>query len=1287
MSFLMSYKPVYILLLVFGFFITGTVSAQCTGCTQMVSSNTSVDINVNSGATVCIAANVRCSGKVTMKGGTLCNLGTIDNLVLNNGNGGTINNYKTITNVETVSKFNENLTINNYPGSTLSFSSNDFFQAIATTVITFNQYNGSVVNMKDVSMTAGNMVISNGKAINGSDGNPVTTITSFNIGNGSFTDAALTITNTATGKIILAGSLNLNNSKAKSIVNNGEFDITNSLNVAGNASSTTTSILNTNIFSISTDLNSSISNGSFVFTNGNSGTAGLTAQTTVSHFLKFDTGTSSFINNGTTNAGYITLNLGTITNNSIFNIDQKLYNVGGTYNNNGAINITNSFENKSTMNFTEKSTMITTDYLNLTGIIHGPSSLSNSAYSFYPAITMRGHSENSGIMDGYFIVFDQSLDVTTSNNGFGFDVVNNTSNIGTNVKYAATSKGNGSPDINCALLQTNLTVSSTGLQVSCPGAPSGLSAQLHSLGSNVGATYVWQPGNITAQNTTVTPNTTTIYTVTATAFGCSYTQTISLSVYPYDIPAISYANTTTLTLPATFPVTQTGITGGTFSFATPPECSGITINSSTGAISLTNTACFGTYVVKYCVNLPENPIKCGIFCTTTTVTLVDARCSLTTTPVSLCPDDKATLIVTGSSGTYAWSPSTGLSCANCPSPVLTMDDSGARQYVVTATQNGLVCGTATLSVQVKTNCQNDDIIGCCFGNYGTNVYVGPNTFLNIYCNLINEQASSAQTVSYGSTLHGKFEDEQGATIRVLLDWIHNAKNALYIPATTATHAGTTIVFGDDQKLRGNSSTEFNELRLEGSGTKSLFVNQSGYSTLNLNDLILNVRNSTYAMKTPTTDVIRTTGYVSNSNNGYFSWIMQNGNPHRALYPLGAKATSTSSFKYRPLTLSNNVITLDEISANFINTAPAFSYDADFISQVNPPASDINVQAPNVAQINHAFYHKIKKTVPAPLAPVSNINIQYYYKPIDGVFQSISEWEKRSATQSEGWWGSTPGPAVGPTSADGMMSAVANGTFTFNHKPITLARSGFYLNTNAFGDGIGSSTGIGNTGTSISLSATSLGPGIPSGGGIGNSFGTGSTSGNTGNGGNTIFTPSPVTGRYVMTIAAPNSCVIPGRIKFDIDANGNVDPASVEYGDSTTAAYYGSLSEGLYTIDAVNAGITFSATPQDLMRACVNAITVKTSSGDFVLDQAAAETVDIVLPTGFTFSAFSLVQNNVTPGSNNLLVPALSSGSHSYNLGGPAIPGPYTFSFTITQAGAPSGTVPMAETITGQLIIK
>jgi gliding motility-associated-like protein len=129
----------------------------------------------------------------------------------------------------------------------------------------------------------------------------------------------------------------------------------------------------------------------------------------------------------------------------------------------------------------------------------------------------------------------------------------------------------------------------------CAGQSATLNA---SASSPAGGTYSWSPGGATTSSITVSPASTTTYTVTYTLAGCVGTATRTITVNPMDNANFNYGGSTTFCQTGTNPnAVITGLPGGTFS-ATP---GGLSINASTGTINLAGSA-LNTYNVTYTTN-------------------------------------------------------------------------------------------------------------------------------------------------------------------------------------------------------------------------------------------------------------------------------------------------------------------------------------------------------------------------------------------------------------------------------------------------------------------------------------------------------------------------------------------------------------------------------------------------------------------------------------------------------------------------------------------------------------
>ncbi len=798
-------------------------------------------------------------------------------------------------------------------------------------------------------------------------------------------------------------------------------------------------------------------------------------------------GSSSVTNNGTiTTQSNLLVTTSTLTNNNyVFSANNfSLTNSSAVVNNNGFIDVGAEFRNTAaTVNLSERSTLRTVNYYNLNnGIINGGVETPN--IENYARIFISEFSQSSGYMNNSIVVWEQSFASTASNNGYGFDQVSNGSRISASVVFAMKGTGLGNaPAIICNAFSNIYNISTSGTLTSyCSGSLISVNSQAqqtivagnNTITNNVTLSYnsyTWQPGNTVGQTPLLSPNVTTTYTVYATLpNGCVISGTLLIIVNTPAPPTIVYAGTPwTYSSPSalTFPVTLNGPTGGFYS-ATP---AGLNINSSTGLITALGSA-YGTYTVSY--TTPESGVCYSMYTTTTVVTLIDLDCHLSILPeyIELCNNDQILLTANGGVDGYTWTPSAGLSCTNCASPILTFTNS-VTEYTITSTRNGTACGMFVLRIKEKNDCDNITIVGCCFSNYGAGVYVGEvNTHLNVYCNLLNELGSSPPPVTPFNIEKGEFQNQ--GNINVKLDWIHNAQNNLFV-----TTEGYTSFFGGNQNIKGNSNTHFNYLKLNGNGIKTIWINEYANSDLDLTSNEFELQNYNFFMKNIVSSIYRTSGFASTGVNGYFSRAMKinSGPTKKYLFPLGIRSSMSTPFRYRPLEMENNsTVSTDEVSANFMNISPSLTTDVVFVN-ANPNYTNVVTdKAPTVLQLNNLYYHKIKNTILPPLTFTSNLIIRSYYLTVDGAFQSITEWEQNPNANTD-WWGTTPGAyGYGIPSTDpgtfGQVYAMTNGLQTFDKKPYALAKSGIYINTTNFGNGnsiitvnaVPSNTTVSNTNT-------------------------------------------------------------------------------------------------------------------------------------------------------------------------------------------------------------------------------
>lgn len=202
----------------------------------------------------------------------------------------------------------------------------------------------------------------------------------------------------------------------------------------------------------------------------------------------------------------------------------------------------------------------------------------------------------------------------------------------------------------------------------------GTSSLLTATGADI---YQWMPGSLAGSSVTVTPTTSTTYTVTGTASnGCSNTAIISLTVNPS--PPVTVTGTTAICSGDQVMLTATG--ANAYSWM-PGSYTGSTITdtpSSTTTYTITGTdsnGCTGTTTVTVTVN----PLP-----------------SITATAQNsfICSGSSTTLLASGGD-TYTWMPGsyTGVAVTVTPSVTTT--------YTVAGTSASGCSNTAVVSVAVN----------------------------------------------------------------------------------------------------------------------------------------------------------------------------------------------------------------------------------------------------------------------------------------------------------------------------------------------------------------------------------------------------------------------------------------------------------------------------------------------------------------------------------------------------------------------------------------------------------
>ncbi|MES2762886.1 MAG: gliding motility-associated C-terminal domain-containing protein [Bacteroidota bacterium] len=332
----------------------------------------------------------------------------------------------------------------------------------------------------------------------------------------------------------------------------------------------------------------------------------------------------------------------------------------------------------------------------------------------------------------------------------------------------------------CANTATvSLTVNTT-LTVTATSNPTvlcvGNTATLTSIGAS---TYTWNPGALTGSTISVTPTTTTIYTVNATdAMGCTATQTVDVTVSNPTVAATASSNT----ICAGQTTTLTGSGAATYTW-------------NPGALTGNSVVVSPTVTTTYTIT-DVNVAGCTATNTITINVIANPTITASASPTVICSGSSSTLTANGSS-TYTWSPGalTGTMVAVTPTITTTytvMSDNGigcTNSETVTVTVNS----NPTLTLSASSNT-------ICAGNSGTLTAMGATSYtwnpgaLTTASVVVTPTATTAYTVT---GTNGTCSTTQTISLSVS-------------PSLTVTASATSnsICAGSTTTLTGSGATSY-----------------------------------------------------------------------------------------------------------------------------------------------------------------------------------------------------------------------------------------------------------------------------------------------------------------------------------------------------------------------------------------------------------------------------------------------------------------------------------------------
>ncbi len=258
-----------------------------------------------------------------------------------------------------------------------------------------------------------------------------------------------------------------------------------------------------------------------------------------------------------------------------------------------------------------------------------------------------------------------------------------------------------------------------------------------SSGSTVGLSasgalsYTWQPGNIVSSAITVTPASTTVYTVTgAGAGGCLGVQTVTIQVVP--TPTVSVSSSASVICSGnSVTLSATGASGYTWN---PGSLSGATIAvspTSTAVYTVTgsNGSCSDTKTIQITVNPTPTLTASG-------------------TPTLKCSTQQATLSASGATG-YTWMPGSLSGSSVVVSPSVT------TTYTVTGSV-GACSGTAvvTISVAPSPTINTFGPPAICSGSSATLLAIGASSYTWLPGSVVSQTIVVSPSVTTVYTVTG-----------------------------------------------------------------------------------------------------------------------------------------------------------------------------------------------------------------------------------------------------------------------------------------------------------------------------------------------------------------------------------------------------------------------------------------------------------------------------------------------------------------------------------------------------
>lgn len=375
------------------------------------------------------------------------------------------------------------------------------------------------------------------------------------------------------------------------------------------------------------------------------------------------------------------------------------------------------------------------------------------------------------------------------------------------------------------------------------------------LSSTGATTYTWNPGNLSGASVTVSPSSTTIYTVTGSNGNCTNTKTVNLVVNT--IPTVAASSNPTLicsgnsaTLNASGATTYTwnpGALTGANVVVSPTSNTNYTVIGSNGT-------CTSSAIVSLSVNASPTLIA-------------------TSNPTSICAGSGGTSTLTGSGAlTYTWNPGnlSGATVTVAPvsSTTYTLGGTNAVGCSSTQTVNVLVLPIPTLNISASPT-------AICAGNSTTLSATGATSYTWNPGALTGSSVSVSPAANTTYTLiGGNGNCTSTATIAIVV----NAN-----PTITASSSPTVVCAGSTSTLTANGALTYtwNPGNLSGSSVTVTPVattnytvtgtNASGCTASAVTNVSVNTTPTLVPATSPTAICIGGTATLSSSGASSYTW--------------------------------------------------------------------------------------------------------------------------------------------------------------------------------------------------------------------------------------------------------------------------------------------------------------------------------------------------------------------------------------------------------------------------------